>query len=134
METLIIEEDKGRSKRTDFHARAFVNKLDYDAGARIKTEVSVYKHKRMSYENSDSFQVDITDCNNKVRLHGELSNQEDIDNALYKIGKLIEVLQETRNFIYDNTDKILNKTRNKRTEKKSTIEITEEKSKKKKKD
>jgi len=53
---------------------------------------------------------------------------------LYKIGKLIEVLQETRNFIYDNTDKILNKTRNKRTEKKSTIEITEEKSKKKKKD
>ena len=67
-----------------------LNIPEYDGGAYIATKV-----------HRSSFEIHITDCENKVQLHGGLRNMEQRKNALFKIDTAIQELIDLRNHLTD---------------------------------
>ena len=47
----------------------------------------------------------IHDCKGSIQLHNDLSNKDEVDEALYKLQNLTNVIIELQDFIYQNYKK-----------------------------
>lgn len=72
----------------DFRKRQFLNLPDRESDAYISVHLKNDKW--------DGYSIRITDCNEKITLHGGLDKLKSRKNALHKVDALIETLQELR--------------------------------------
>ncbi len=76
----------------EFHKRIFLNLPGKESDAYISVHL---------VNGWDNYTISITDCNEKITLHGSLKKLKSRKNALHKIDGIIETLQEFRGHITD---------------------------------
>ncbi len=70
-------------------SRVFLNKPDCDSPAFIRCKIEKYAE----------YSIAISDCHNRINLHGNVGNKKSRENALYKINMLIKELEKMEQFI-----------------------------------
>lgn len=79
---------KEKVKYREFGKKAFLNLSDRESNAFISVFVKNHRW--------DGYAIRITDCNEKIKLHGSLKKAVHRKNALHKVDTLIETLTELR--------------------------------------
>lgn len=79
-------------KWKSFNQREFLNLPNKSSAAYISARVSSEKYQ-------DDYEIIITDCNNTIRLHGNLKSLESRKNAINKINTLEDTLAKMRNHL-----------------------------------
>jgi len=74
-----------------FYKRAFLNLPGKESNAYIAV--------RITNDKWESFEITITDCNEKINLHGTLHQIKSRKNALHKVDTLIYVLMEMKDHL-----------------------------------
>lgn len=84
-----------KKKIESFRDIRSLNLIEKDTPAYAKSVISSSPNR----EGFGFYDIEISDCNSRISLHGSLSNPLSRKNALYKIQNLIEVLEGAKNHI-----------------------------------
>jgi beta-xylosidase len=84
----ITKKKKKKVRYKEFHKRQFLNLPNKESNAFIAVH--------MTNEKWNGYVIRITDCNERITLHGSLAQLKSRKNAIHKVDRLIETLHELR--------------------------------------